>query len=204
MRISTADNLALAAVIGAFALSLSGRHRWAIAAAVLAVLAKESSGLLLLGFALWRRDRHGAALVVAPAAAALAWAGALRLLVEDTSEGVSEFTLPFVGLWQSSERWLDGQSGLAFLSVLVAFVVGGWALARGGLRHPLGWTLALQLAFLPWLNIDVLGLNLNGTRMTMPLLLLGLVSLVSQLRVERAAARAPSLTPPRAAPASAP
>lgn len=198
MRISAADNLALAAALGAMALSLAGRHRWAVAAGVLAVLAKESLWLLLLGTALWRRDRRGIELAAIPAVAAGTWWVALRLLVEDHSEGVTEFTLPFVGLWDSMQYWLDGNTRFALYVVPLAFVIGIWALVRVGLRHPLGPAIALQLAFLPLLNIDVLGLDANGSRMTMPLTILGAVALQSWFADQR------RVTRPRAAPASAP
>ena len=182
MRISTADTLALAAGLGAIALSLAGRHRWAVASGVLAVLAKESTWLLLLGVALWRRDRRGIVLAAVPAIAAGSWWAALHLLVDDTSEGVTEFTLPFVGLWDSVQYWLDGNTAFAHIVVPLAFVIGIWALVRVGIRHPLGPAIALQLAFLPLLNLNVLGLDANGSRMTMPLTILAVIALVAWFR----------------------
>jgi hypothetical protein len=41
------------------------------------------------------------------------------------------------------------------------------------------------LAFLPLLNRDVLGLDANGSRMTMPLMVLGSVALAGYLRGAR-------------------
>jgi len=114
-----------------------------------------------------------------------AWWLALHLWVEDTSEGVAEFTLPFVGLWDAAGYWLDGETVFAHIVVPVAFVVGVWALVRVGLRHPLGPAIALQLAFLPLLDLDVLGPDANGSRMTMPLMVLGSVALAAQLRSDR-------------------
>lgn len=197
LRISTADTLALAAALAAVALSLGGRHRWAVGAGVLAVLAKESTWLLLLGVALWRRDRARALLAGVPAAVGGAWWIWLRLVVDDTSEGVTEFVPPFVGIADSLDAWLAGDHVVAAVAVVLSLVLGALALARVGLRHPLGWAILLQLAFLPWLNRDVLGLTFNGTRMTMPLLVLSLIALLGDER--RRAAEQASATAPAAA-----
>lgn len=188
MRLSTADNLALAAALGAMALSLSGRHRLAVASGVLAVLAKESSWLMLLGLALWRRDRRGVELAAVPAAVGAAWWVALRFLVDDHSAGVTEFSLPFLGLWRSVQWWMDGRTVFAHYVVPAALVLGLWALVRVGLRHPLGPAIAIQLAFLPLLNRDVLALDANGSRMTMPLTVLAAVALLAHLRTGRSPA----------------
>jgi hypothetical protein len=98
LRFSMADSYALAAALAALAFSLRGRHRWAVAAAVLAVLAKESLILLPFGLLLYHRDRARLLLVAVPGAVAAAWWVALRLLVTDHSAGVIEFTYPFGGL----------------------------------------------------------------------------------------------------------
>jgi len=196
LRISTADTLALAAAIGAIVLSLAGRHRWAVASAVLAVLAKESMWLIVAGHALWRRDRAGAALAGIPALAGGAWWLTLRVLVKDSSEGVTEFVLPFVGIADSLELWLRGEHLIAATSVTLAFGLGVLALVRVGLSHPLGWAILIQLMFLPWLNINVLGLSFNGSRMTMPLLVLGLVTVIAD---ERTRGRQTPATPSPAA-----
>ncbi len=68
LRISVADTLSVALALLAIALALRSRWRTAILAAVLAVLAKEVAVILLLGFAVWRRDRRSAALVGVPLA----------------------------------------------------------------------------------------------------------------------------------------
>jgi hypothetical protein len=180
LRFTMADSLALAAAIGALALSLAGRHRWAVLAAVVAVLAKESLFLLPLGLAIAYRDRARLALVAVPAAVASAWWAALHLLVDDQSEGVIEFTYPFGGLIDSARYWAEGNAPLAMLTVPGTLLFGLYALARAGRHHPLAAALALQLAFVPLLGRDVLGLDANGTRMTMPLLALAVVAVSSQ------------------------
>lgn len=180
LRLTLADNLALGAVLGAVALSLAGRHRWAVAAAVLAVLTKESMVLVLLGLALSVRDRPRLVLLGIPTAVAGAWWIALHGLVEDHSPGVVEFTWPFVGLLESASLWSEGRGPIARAVVPVTLVLGLWALARAGWRHPLAGALVLQLLFIPVLGPDVLSLDANGTRMTMPLLVLAVVMIATK------------------------
>lgn len=179
LRISTADTLALGAALLAVALSLGSRHRLATGAGVLAVLTKESAWLVLLGLAIWRRDRHGAALASIPAIAAATWWLWLRLTVPDTSEGVIEIVAPFTGWADALERWAAGEhtAGGALLTLAVA--LGALALVRVGWDHPLGPAIALQLGFLPFLAPDVIGPTFNAARTTMPLLALSIVALVA-------------------------
>ena len=176
LLLSLADSLALAAVIAAVVAYLAGRPRLALVPAVIGVLAKESLLLILIGFALGRRDRESVRLAVVPGLAAAAWWVALRFLVDAHSAGVIEFTYPFGGLIESLPGWLDGKFPIAFASVLLSLVFGVLVLVRVGLRHPLGWAIAIQLAFIPFLGPDVLGLDANGTRMTTPLLVLAAVA----------------------------
>jgi hypothetical protein len=181
MRISTADNLALAAGLGAIAFSISGRHRLAVSIGVLATLAKESTWLLLLGLALWRRDRRGACLAAVPAAVAGAWWIALRLLVKDNSAGITEFTMPLSGLWASIKYWINGNEPLAHYIVPIAFAMGIGALMCVKLRHPLGPAILLQLLLLTVLNLDVMGLDANVSRVAMPLMVLSTVAIAASL-----------------------
>lgn len=168
-RIIGADALATALVLGALALAL--RNRWvaAIVVGTAAVLAKEPVALVLIGFALWRRDRRSVALTAIPLAVAGAWAGFLYATVDATGAQVQEFTPPFGGLWDSLDVWVHGHEVFAAAVVLAALVLGVVGLARQGLRAPLGWALALELTFTVFLSRDVLGLNFNGTRTTLPL-----------------------------------
>ncbi len=176
LRFSLVDSYALAAALGAMALSLRGRNRWAVVAAVLAVLAKESLILLPLGLLIHFRDRTRLALVAVPAAVAASWWIALRVLVTDRSAGVIEFTWPFGGLASSAQAWLDGEAPIAMLTVVFTLVFACVVLNRIGPGHPLAPSMVLQLAFLTVLGHDVLALTANGTRMTMPLLILAVVA----------------------------
>ena len=71
-------------------------------AAVLAVLAKEVALVILLGYALWRRDRRTAALVAVPLAAIVVWWAALHVLLPDGGGRIDEIVPPFVGLVRSA------------------------------------------------------------------------------------------------------
>jgi hypothetical protein len=61
------------------------------------------------------------------------------------------------------------------VSVVPATVLAGIALVRSRLRHPLALALALQLAFMLLLTRDVIGLQRNGSRMSMPVLALAIL-----------------------------
>ena len=134
----------------------------------------------LVGVAIWRRDRRGLALVVPPVVVAGAWYLWLRVQLGSGGEGIMEFGVPFVGLGSSISLWVTGSDPYAAIAVLAAIGVAVAALVRsGGLRHPLGWAVALQLGFMLLLTRDVIGLTRNGTRMSLDVLTLGLIMLVT-------------------------
>ena len=180
VRISTADALAVALALAAVALSLRGRRWAAVLVAIAAVLAKEPTLLVFAGVALWRRDRDGWVLVGAPAAVAAALAGFLQMAVEHNGAGVVEFGVPFAGIARSASRWwLDGQEAWAPAALGLAVVVAVVALWRRGLRTPAAAVAAVHLPFVAVLGPDVIGLNLNAPRATLPLLAFGLVALLA-------------------------
>lgn len=191
LRTSTADALALALAAAALALSIRGRTVLAIVAAALAVLAKEPTLILFAGWALHRRDRRAALLAVIPFAVAGGWAVWLRVALPNGGGGVVEFTAPLLGLARSaSAKWVHGRELWGMAATLGALAAGAVALARRGLRHPLGWAVALQFAFTLVLGLSVVGLNLNGPRSTMPLALLALLALASPAAAAEAPAEA--------------
>lgn len=182
LRITVPDPLAYGLAFSAIACSLSNRHRWAIAAGVCAVLTRESSWLLILGFAIWRRDRRALTFAGLPALAVVLWAGAVRLMqLPAPSQGneVVEFTAPLVGLYNSAKFWSLGYEPLGFISLIPVLALGVVAVTRRGLRHPLVWPLALELALISVLNVDVLGPERNGSRMAIPVLALAAVALLT-------------------------
>lgn len=178
-RITGADALATALVVAALACAMRNRWAAAVVLAVAAVLAKEPVLLVLVGYALWRRDRRGVAIAAVPAAVAAGWALWLRYEVPASGRQVQEFTWPFGGLWDSLHLWVHGHEVFALVTVVGALVLAGIGLTRHRLDWPLGWALALEVAFTLVLGINVVGLNFNGTRTTLPLQALVVLALVA-------------------------
>jgi len=179
LRITVADALSMALVLVAIGLFL-GRHTWPAAiVATLAVLAKEPAWISFLGVALWRRDREAVPLVALPALVAGVWALWLRAVVPTSGDEVIEFVAPLTGWIDTVELWFDGNSTIAILSVLAAIGLTVVALVRRTLAHPLYIALILNLAFFAVLDRDVIGLDRNGTRMAMPLLVLAILALAT-------------------------
>ena len=176
LRASVADALALALVIAALALSYDKRTRAAVVCGIGAVLAKEVIIVVLVGWAISRRRQDDYLLAAIPAAVAAAWFVALRIMIPG-HEQVGELAAPFVG-WRDAwlELWRYGQQLWGFTAAAVSVVVGAAALIRRGLRHPLGWAIALCMAIGVLSNGDVIGNNYGSTRSLMPALVLGLVA----------------------------
>jgi hypothetical protein len=180
LRLSLADPLGLALALSAVALDSLGRRRAAVLLGVAAVLTKEATFLVLLGWALARADDPGRRwLVGVPAAAAGGLAVALWATFPGQGLGVGELGLPFAGIAESIPTWAAGEHLQSLLAVAAAVAVGVGGLRRQGLRSPLGPMLALHLAFLTLVSDTVLALGSGGLRVTMPLLVLGVVALAA-------------------------
>lgn len=180
LRVSVADALATALAMASIALLAHHRTRWAIAAGVAAVLAKETAVLLLVGWALagWR-DRCRWAPVIGAAAVGAAWALVLRLLVPG-SEAVSELSAPLVGAVDAVRHlWLDGEELWGLLGAASGFGVAVAALVLRGWRHPLGPAILLQLAFLAFANSDVFGNDFGAGRAFLPVLAVSVVAVLA-------------------------
>jgi hypothetical protein len=178
LDLTVADELGIGLVVCALGLDAHGKKRSALATAVLAVLTKEVALLVLLGWAL----RHGrpalVRLVAAPAAVAVSWWLVLRVWFWGSHEQVYEFSF-FRGLVESVRIWWHGDARISGAVVVVTVVLGIVAVARRGVRHPLGPVVAIQLAFVPFLSAIVLAGDWNGTRATAPLLLFAIVALAT-------------------------
>ncbi len=188
LRISTPDPLALALALGAVAASLRARPRSALALAVLAVLTKETSWLVLAGFALWRRDRAGLALAFWPAAAGAAWYAWLHALPlpPGREPDVIEFGAPFAGWIDAAGFWRGVPANrdetlwyTGLLNVAAGVVFGFVALVRHRLCHPLSWAITIQLTLLTSLTWIPLAPERNGTRTVLPLLALATVAVAT-------------------------
>lgn len=180
LRVTVADTLATALAFASIALLLHHRTRWAVLAAVGAVLAKETAALILIGWAIGRRrDRTRWYPVIGAGVVAVAWMVYLRLRLPG-SEAVGEVTVPFVGLYEAIvDRWLESDELWGLVGTVSGLAVGIAALIRRGVRHPLAPAMILQLVFLAFANGDVLGNSFGGGRALLPLLGLGTIALLA-------------------------
>ncbi|MEZ5138623.1 MAG: hypothetical protein R2702_13630 [Acidimicrobiales bacterium] len=180
LRVTVSDALALGLVLAAIALSARNRHAAAVAVGVLAVLAKEPAILLLLGWALHRRTRREAVLVAVPAAVVVAWMGWLAVQLPPDTERANDIGAPFVGLVQAfTDVWSQGHELVGMACTLGGLALGGLALLRRGLRHPLGWALAVQLGFLLIMGVNPTSVNFGATRMAMPAMMVAVLALAT-------------------------
>ena len=126
----------------------------------------------------------GLALVLPAAVVAGAWFLWLRQTVTATGDMVMEFGVPFVGLFSSVRLWAQGIDVMAMVSVVPATVLTVVAFVRSRLRHPLALALLLQFGFMVLLTRDVIGLQRNGTRMSLPVLALAILVLATPRALE--------------------
>lgn len=190
LRISAADTLSLGLLLAAIALSVRGRYSWAVLAAVAAVLAKETALISFVGFAAWRRDRHGWEIAGIPAGVAALWGLYLRLAVPVGQGSLLDLTVPFQGLTDSARLWIQGDNPLTLVCVPAGIIVAVVGSVRAGWNHPLTFAVLANLSFLVFFNIDVVGLDRNGTRTVLPLLALGIVQLLTARSASSSTARA--------------
>jgi hypothetical protein len=176
LRASVADALALALAMAALACACSGRWRAGVVSGVAAVFAKEVIIVVLIGWALSRRTRTSYLFAAIPAAVAVVWFIALRLMLPG-HEQVGELVAPFVG-WRDAwvHQWSHHRELVGMAAAVGSAAVGVAALVRRGLTHPLGWAVGLTMALGLVSNGDVIGNNYGSTRALMPVLVLGIVA----------------------------
>jgi hypothetical protein len=202
--LDVADGLALALLLVCLLALHNRRTGRAIAAGVVAVLAKESSLLVLFGAAmlaptLSRRARL--LIVLLPVAVGLVWAGYVRMRLGWQPAGVREFAAPFQGyldayrlIWRPAGNW--GYAAIAGL-VLLAAAAAVWRWWR---RPNLILSAAVPLAcVVPFFSVHVLDLALNPMRAAAPLITLLLLDLFGHGEPGRAepAPNAQPASPPR-------
>jgi hypothetical protein len=173
VTLNVSDALALAGIVGALYFIVVGRHRAAIAAAVVAVLAKEPSLLAFVGVAAFFKDiprRLRLQLVGIPALAGGLWAAYVRLRIGATGRGSQEFSFPFAGFldayhrgWSVAGNWGDAIVALALLPLAVVLAVRWWR------RRDLLLCAALPFALIiPFFSAQVLDLADNSIRVLAP------------------------------------
>ncbi|QXC61697.1 hypothetical protein KSP35_02290 [Aquihabitans sp. G128] len=178
LRVTVSDALALALALGALALAQRQKQVPAVVLGVLAVLAKEPVILVFAGWALHRRTRRDALLLLVPGAVAAAWMGWLHVQFPADPSRPSDLGLPFVGLvdgWRA--QWSRGHELVGLACTAGGYAIGVLALALRRLRHPLGWAIAIQLAFLSIMGLNPVTMNFGGTRMAMAVMVLGAITL---------------------------
>jgi hypothetical protein len=196
LRVTVSDALALGLVLGALALASRERHAPAVVLGVLAVLAKEPMILVLAGWFLHRRTRRDLVLLAVPALAIVGWMGWLAHELPPDAARAKDLGAPFAGLWGGwRDQWSHGQELVGMACTLGGLALGGAALALRRLRHPLGWVITLQLAFLLVMGKNPTSINFGATRMAMPVMIVSVIALATPL-----AAR-PRPTRPAPAPA---
>jgi hypothetical protein len=177
LRITAADALATGLALGAVALLVERRWRSAVALGVLAVLARETALLVLVGVLVSKRTRDAAAVAAGAAAVAAGWWLWLRHALGGDAAPAELLAPPLRGLAESARLWAGGEQTMAAVWVPAAILLAALALWRRGVRHLLGPAILIQLALLAALSVDVLGLDFNGTRATLPLAALAVVAL---------------------------
>jgi hypothetical protein len=177
LRITVADTLALGFVLGALWAVETRRPGLGTAAAIAAVLTKESMLVLLVAHALARRTRESVRAAAAAFVTTATWWVALRLLVEGDGPQVKEFTWPFGGMIVYVDEWLAGKNNIGAAMAIGSFTLAFLALWRRGPRHPLFGPLAAMTAFASVLAASVLALDFNGPRTLGPLLALAILTL---------------------------
>jgi hypothetical protein len=180
LRVTVSDAMALSLALVAIALAARHRHAPAVAVAVLAVLAKEPAVLVLAGWALHRRTRRDALLVAVPVVAIVAWMGWLAFQLPPDPARAQDLGLPFAGLVEAvTDIWSDGRQLVGMACTLAGLALGAVALGLRRLRHPLGWAIVLQLAFLAVMGVNPISVNFGATRMAMPVMMLAVIALAT-------------------------
>lgn len=192
LRGSMADALSLALALGAICLAARNRTVGSVILGVLAVLAKEPAILILGGWWLAHRTRRDLWLVAVPGAAIVALMGYLHVILPPDLDRAQDMGLPFAGLGSAwSQVWSQGYE-LAGLWCMVAGVgLAVAALALRGLRHPLGWAVAVQLGFLLCMGLNPTAMFFGSSRMTMASIVLSAIALATPRAAEAEIGTAP-------------
>jgi hypothetical protein len=178
LRITVADNLAMAFVLGAFVLSLRQRWVWAIVLGVAAVLTREVSLIPLVGLALWRRDRDAVLLVAVPAAVAGAWFLILRAMFDGVPYNSDRVGF-LQGVRPTFAYWFSGEGFGSGATVVVAAVLVTVAIVLRP-RSPLAWPIALGTVVVLFLDSEAIHLFDNLSRVLMPPMVLAVIALLGR------------------------
>jgi hypothetical protein len=187
LRLTTTEPLAIALGIGSLLALVERRLVVGAGLALLAALTKEVLLLVLLGWALSRRDRSAVAVV---AGVLLPWAGWALLVAHLAGGGsrsvgeVRELDLPLVGLADAVRGWVGGSHQLlAIAAVLLAVGLAVLAVVRHpSVTDPLSCVVGVHLAFLALLAVDPLQDDLGAPRVVAPLYAFAIVAVLRPRR----------------------
>jgi hypothetical protein len=162
------DAMSLAALVASIYLFVRGRLGWAIAAGVVAVLAKQPAllGIVAVAAASPMVARRLRIIYVAvPAAALVAWTVYVAIRLGGPGESLIGFTLPFLGYarvipqWAKYHSWLDAAVAVALLPAAGVVMVRWWQ------KRSLLLAAALPFAVIvPFLSSPVLYAAINSLR----------------------------------------
>jgi hypothetical protein len=189
---SVADGLAVGLCLATIALVLRGRTRWAVLAAVAAVLTRETTILVPLALVLAQRRRSTLPVLVVPAVVVAAWLVVVHLWVPAVGTPPEHLVLPFTGLIGAARRWLQGEQLIGMVSTLSAFALGTVVLVRRRGPLELRAVVAVQLGFLAFASYNVLGTDFGGTRSTLTLLAVACACLLCRTVAGESAEARPS------------
>jgi hypothetical protein len=180
LRVSVADALAVALVIGALACLAHRRTAPAIGLSVMAVMTKETVLLALAGWAFAQRTKRSVIALAAAVVSIGAWSLWLKAVLPDAPvEKINEIVLPFTGFPEAFDNWASGVNRLGAFATLGALVLSALVLSRERLSHPLSWAIIANLALVTTMRWNVLALSFGGTRSTMLLAILSLIAIAA-------------------------
>jgi hypothetical protein len=178
LRLTEPDALALTLAIWAIVLSLRDHRVAAVLLATASILTKEPVFLVVVGFALWRRDRQAVWLVAVPVLVAGLWWGYLHATLPAGSGDVEELVWPLTGWRDAITFWSTYGEPLGMINAVAGVGLGVAGLIRRRFSHPLSWAVALNLALMVFMSTSVIGPERNASRAMLPLEVLGLLMLL--------------------------
>lgn len=179
LRVTVADALAVGLALSALLLHWRLRQRWALIAGAAALLARETSVLVLGAEWLRQRDRRSFALVAVPVAVVAAWWLWLRLALPGSESNATELERPFAGIVGAVRLWLEPDELQGMFATVLGLSLAAFALWRRGVRHPLGVAIAVQLAAAVFYDQNVLGNDFGGTRSMLAVTALSIICLAT-------------------------
>jgi CBS-domain-containing membrane protein len=84
----------------------------------------------------------------------------------------------------TTDIWWQGEQLVGMACTLAGIALGLTALTLRRFVHPLGWAIAIQLAFLAVMGVNPIAANFGATRMAMPVMILAVIALATPRAAE--------------------